>query len=210
MGDPQGILGGSNQFLGDPAFLDKQILWVYCIFQGDPAGELAPCIILTVRSTETGSPGKSILQLYQARRVTFLKLYQALLLKVTFCKTLPGSSSKSGPGPMSSTIHNSLSQTVMSWCLTFAALTAPASRNQGPGNLGEARGQGGQGGQGGQKTWFSSTGAEVSGRLTLGKSLPSSRVPCESMDFAPSWERTQASSQASYRKCFCMKQQSRG
>ena len=31
MGDPQGILGGFNQFLGDPAFLDKQILWVYCI-----------------------------------------------------------------------------------------------------------------------------------------------------------------------------------
>ena len=83
MGDPQGILGGSSQFLGDPAFLDKQILWVYCIFQGDPAGELAPCIILRVRSTETGAPGKSILQLYQARRVTFLKLYQALLLKVT-------------------------------------------------------------------------------------------------------------------------------
>ena len=82
MGDPQGILGGSSQFLGDPAFLDKQILWVYCIFQGDPAGELAPCIILRVRSTETGAPGKSILQLYQARRVTFLKLYQALLLKV--------------------------------------------------------------------------------------------------------------------------------
>ena len=105
---------------------------------------------------------------------------------------------------MSSTTHNSLSQTVVSWCLTFAVLTAPASRNQGPGNLGEA------GGQGGQKTWFSSTGAKVSGRLTLGRSLPSSRVPCESMDFAPSWERTQASSQASYRKCVRMKQQCRG
>ena len=63
MGDPQGILGGSSQFLGDPAFLDKQILWVYCIFQGDPAGELAPCIILRVRSTETGAPGKSVLLL---------------------------------------------------------------------------------------------------------------------------------------------------
>ena len=52
--------------------------------------------------------------------------------------------------------------------------------------------------------------AEVSGRLTLEKLQPSSRAPCESMGFAPSWERTQASSQASYRKCFCMKRQCRG
>ena len=82
IGDPQGILGGSSQFLGDPAFLDKQIHCVYCIFQGDPVRPLAPCIILKARSTETGPTGKSILQFYQARRVTFLKLYQALLLKV--------------------------------------------------------------------------------------------------------------------------------
>ena len=40
--------------------------------------------------------------------------------------------------------------------------------------------------------------AEVSGRLTLEKLQPSSRAPSESMGFAPSWERTQASSQASY------------
>jgi hypothetical protein len=49
---------------------------------------------------------------------------------------------------MSGTTHNSLSQTVVSWCLTFAVLTAPASRNQGPGNLRQGRGQGGQGARG--------------------------------------------------------------
>jgi hypothetical protein len=82
IGDPQGILGGSSQFSGDPTFFDKQIHWVYCIFKGDPVRPLAPCIILKACSTETGAPDKSILQLYQARRETFLKLYQALLLKV--------------------------------------------------------------------------------------------------------------------------------
>ena len=41
IGDPQGILGGSSQFSGDPTFFDKQIHWVYCIFKGDPVRPLA-------------------------------------------------------------------------------------------------------------------------------------------------------------------------
>ena len=50
MGDPQGILGGSSVFSGDPSFWDMQMYRVYDVFGGDPARPLALCIILRARS----------------------------------------------------------------------------------------------------------------------------------------------------------------
>ena len=50
MGDPQGILGGSSAFSGDPSFWDVQMYCVYDVCGGDPAHALALCIILRARS----------------------------------------------------------------------------------------------------------------------------------------------------------------
>ena len=49
MGDPQGILGGSMTFSGDPSFWDMQMYRVYDFCEGDPVHALALCIILRAR-----------------------------------------------------------------------------------------------------------------------------------------------------------------
>ena len=49
MGDPQGILGGSMTFSGDPSFWDMLMYRVYDFCEGDPVHALALCIILRAR-----------------------------------------------------------------------------------------------------------------------------------------------------------------
>ena len=77
MGDPQGILGGSSAFSGDPSFWDVQVCRVYDVCGGDPAGALAPCIILRACNKKRRSRRAYGFQKRLGLSKTFLKLYHA-------------------------------------------------------------------------------------------------------------------------------------
>ena len=67
MGDPQGILGGSMTFSGDPSFWDMQMYRVYDVCEGDPVHALALCIILRACiKKKDGLGGPPVLKLYHA------------------------------------------------------------------------------------------------------------------------------------------------
>ena len=77
MGDPQGILGGSSTFSGDPSFWDVQMYCVYDVCGGDPVGALALCIILRACNKKRGSRSGVAAFKRLGLSKTFLKLYHA-------------------------------------------------------------------------------------------------------------------------------------